>query len=97
MAIDIKPPKKDTGRVGLDNLPTVTRDEALEHMIHHLQLATIYYQNTSDNSEEVHSELERLMLRDCPEGYQPPELIAARSWIAALDIHFEQLKREQGD
>ncbi len=82
------------GRIGLGNLPRVTRDEALELMIHHLQMASVYYEAVPGDEDSNRAELERIMGREIVGAYVPPELPAARAWLTSMDTSYAQLKKD---
>lgn len=46
----------------IPDAPPVTRDMALELMVHHLQLAHMYFQNIPEDREGNREEVERLLL-----------------------------------
>ncbi len=83
----------DNGKLNLDNLPSVTRDEALELMVHHLLLAEIYYQATPDDEIAVLREVERLMAGGIT-NYVPPSLLGARAWLATLNLFYSNLAKQ---
>jgi hypothetical protein len=83
------------GRVGVD-APRVSRDVALELMVHHLQLAAMYYEATPDDDAAVAAEVERLLISEIP-YHETPALRAARPWLEAIRAHYERLRREQGE
>jgi hypothetical protein len=76
------------------DMPSVTEDEALELMIHHLSLAAAYYEATSDNQVDNLKEMTRIMDPKIP-GYQNPALVAARYWLITLDKHYDEIKDEE--
>lgn len=83
------------GRIGFD-APRVTRDEALELMVHYLKLAAAYFQATPEDEDANFAEMTRLMTHEIP-GHEDPALIAARLWFATMRAHYERLKAEQDD
>lgn len=82
------------GRIGID-ARRVTRDEAVEFMIHHLVLATAYYEATPNDEVAVLSEVVRILNNDIQ--HEGPELTAARAFLAALNDYYARLKKEQDD
>lgn len=50
-----------TARLLCDTLPPVSDDEALELCVHHLQLARIYWMNTSPDLQANLVEIERIL------------------------------------
>jgi len=53
-----------TIRIGID-APNVSRDEALEFMVHHLQLAAMYFEATTEMSlPALQTELIRIIADD---------------------------------
>lgn len=89
------------GRIGFDSplygirLRRATRDEALEHMVHHLHLAHVYYQATPEDEAAVKAEVERLL--DDETGRDGPEVICARAFLAAANAYYAKLKQEQDE
>lgn len=83
------------GRIGVD-APRVSRDMALELMVHHLQLAAMYYEATSADEAANLAEAERLMQSEIPD-HDEPARIAMRPWLAALNNYYASLKKKQGD
>jgi hypothetical protein len=83
-----------TGLCGLDLLPRVTDDEATELMVHHLEIAAIYYKNTPDDHDALVAEVKRLMMRD-PPGFEGDALTGALAFLAAIAQYHEQLKAKQ--
>ena len=79
-----------TERLALD-APTVTRDEALELMVHHLKLAAMYYEAVPEDIKAVTDEMERLMAEDPVTGPEPA-LLAARSWLTRIYKVYEAMK-----
>lgn len=74
-------------RLGLDNLPRVTEDEALELCVHHLQLAACYAMNIPDDLKAVLTEAERIVNRDNTTwkdnpGWKSVEAFLKASWRA---------------
>lgn len=53
----------DPNFVSLD-APRVHRDHALELMVHHLQMAHMYYQATRDDHEANRAEITRMLTED---------------------------------
>lgn len=82
------------GRVGLDSFRRVTRDEATEHMAHHIALACIFYEATPTDAAAVLAEVERLLSSGIP-GYDGRDVVAARAFLAAMNEHYAKLKVEQ--
>lgn len=82
-----------TQRIGLDSLPPVTADEALELCVHHLQLAAIYYMNTGDDLESDVAEARRIVLRDCPTFVDDPRWVGAEAFLRASHAQHEAAKR----
>lgn len=84
-------------RVGLDKLPPVTEDEALEICVHHLQLAAIYAQNVSEDLPAVLAEAERIVCRDAPTYVKGnPFWEGARAFLEASHEAHEALKEKFG-
>lgn len=82
------------GRIGID-ARRVTCDEALEFMIHHLVLATAYYEATPNDEADVLSEVVRILNNDIQQ--EGPELTGARAFLAALNDYYARLKKEQDE
>ena len=75
----------ENGRVRVDT-PTVTPDEAVELMAHHLALAAAYYEATPQQS--TLTEMLRLIKKE-------PAREAARQWFIEIDSYYAELKRRQ--
>lgn len=82
------------GRIGID-ARRVTRDEAVEFMIHHLVLATAYYEATPNDEAAVLIEVVRILNNDFQK--EGPELTGARAFVAALNDYYARLKKEQDE
>lgn len=82
------------GRIGID-ARRVTRDEAVEFMIHHLVMATAFYEATPDDEAAVLSEVVRILNNDVLQ--EGPELTGARAFLAALNDYYARLKTEQDE
>lgn len=93
---DARGRNKKTGLCGLDTLPRVTDDEAVELMVHHLDLAAIYYKNTPDDLAAVETEVKRLMTRD-PPGFEGDAWAGALAFLRAISEYHEKLKAEQDE
>ena len=76
---------KDTLKV---DAPEVTRDEALELMVHHLQLAAMYFEAVRD-TPKTRVEVSRLLDRDARSR------AAALAWYDTIYQYYEALK--EGD
>lgn len=81
-------------RVGLDNLPQATEDEATELMAYHLQLAAIYFQNVPEDIGGVLEEVMRIMVRDDARGIDCPRWLAAEVFIKSLNDSFMTMKAD---
>lgn len=81
------------GRIGID-ARRVTRDEALELMVHHLCLAVSYYEATPEDEAAVAAEVTRLLAEP---GRIGPELTGATAFLGALNKFYADLRRQQGD
>jgi hypothetical protein len=101
--LDRYPPRKEPvtgdgtdayGRIGID-ARRVTRDEAVEFMIHHLVLATAYYEATPNDEADVLNETVRILNNDIQR--EGPELTGARAFLAALNTYYARLKKEQDE
>jgi hypothetical protein len=88
---------KKSGLCGLDNLPRTTDDEATELMVHHLELAAIYYKNTPDDYTALITEVTRLMKRDHPPEFTTDALAGALAFLTAINAYHEELKKENGE
>jgi hypothetical protein len=86
-------------RVTID-IPTVTADEALELMAHHLSLAAAYFEAIPTDAAANLAEVERLMTSDVERStgkpYDEPRIIAARVWLAKITEVFKNMAIEQG-
>lgn len=78
--------------LGLDP-PRVSRDMALELMVHHLELAAMYYEATPQDHEATKAEAERLILEKEVADHVPPSLVALRSWLEAIRQEYEDMKK----
>lgn len=75
-------------RVGLDSLPAVTQDEALELCVHHLQLAAIYFDNEANLSEA-----KKIITRDAPSYVDGnPDWEGPKAFLRASHHAHEALK-----
>lgn len=97
----IKPPVKGDGtdadgRIGLDTMRRITRDEALELMCHHIGLARMFYEATPEDEVAVLAEAERLLSSGIP-GYDGADVVAVRAFLAAMNKFYNDLKKEQGE
>lgn len=82
-------------RLHTDSLPSVTEDEALELMTHHLQMAAIYFQNTvSDWEPEHYDEVQRIVTRDVPSYTDNPTWLASKAFIEASVAKYELMKKD---
>jgi hypothetical protein len=95
-AVDGRGRDKKTGRCGLDYLPRVTDDEATELMVHHLEIAAIYYKNTPDDHAAILVEVTRLMTRELP-GFHTDALAGALGFLTAISDYHERLKKQQNE
>lgn len=66
----------------------VTPWEAVELMIHHLELARMYYEATPNEHEEVKKETIRIMERD---EKNPPDLQAAMVWLDKIKQVYDEM------
>ncbi len=73
--------------------PRVTRDQALELMVHHLELAAMYYEATPKDHEAVKTEAERLIMEKELVGHVPPALLAMRSWLHTINNVYKEMER----
>ena len=70
---------------GVD-VPPVTRDEALELMVHHLQLAAAYFEATPEDANDCYVEMGRLM------AGTKPALVGARAFYSSLVEHYAKME-----
>lgn len=73
---------------------TLTEDEARELMFHHLLLAQRFFEALDDDPGELAitmKELSRVL------GHDAPAFCGARAFIVAMESHYRDLAREQGD
>lgn len=82
------------GRIGLDTMRRVTRDEATELMAHHIALACLYYEAAPADEAAVLAEVERLLSSGI-EDYDGRDVVAARGFLAAMNAYYARLKVEQ--
>lgn len=96
--VSVKPIAGDgtdaNGRIGLDTLRRVTRDEALERMCHHIKLACIFYEASPNDEAAALAEVERILSTGI-KGWEGRDLVAARAFLAAMNAYYAELKREQ--
>lgn len=71
--------------VGVD-APDTTRDEATELMVHHLQLAAMYFEATPESDAETREEVRRLLADD------DRALAGALPFYEALVAHYDAMK-----
>lgn len=83
------------GKLLLDH-PAVTRDEALELMAHHLQLAAMYYEATPEDESANRIEVMRILSSDV-KGHEPPGKIAANAWLQAMDQVYGEYRADDPD
>jgi len=91
-----QPPNKADGKLLLSSPPRVTRDEALELMVHHLQLAAMYYEATSHDESAVAIEVNRIMSEDVI-GFDPPGKLAAQAWLRSMNDTYGSYKNVEED
>lgn len=82
-------------RVGLDSLPAVTEDEALELCVHHLQLAAIYFNNVSHDIEANLEEAKKIITRGAPSYVNGnPAWEGAKGFLISSQEAHEQLEQK---
>lgn len=84
-------------RFTIDLQTSVSRDEAVELCIHHLQLAAAYFEATPDDAgAQMQEEIKRAVSASAsgtgPDD--PPWARAARTWTEVLTWVFERMKEE---
>jgi len=84
------------GRIGLDTMRRVTRDEALELMCHHIGIARMFYEATPEDEEATLKEAERILTSGIP-GYDGADVVAVRAFLAAMNKFYADLKKEQDE
>lgn len=72
-------------KFGVD-APSVTNDEATELMVHHLQLAAMYFEAVPPNDEQNLREIARLLKDD------DRTLVAAKPFYLALQRFYDSMK-----
>lgn len=83
--------------VGVD-APRVTRDRAVELMIHHLELAAMYFEATPEDEAVVRGECERLMARRKVGTLTAPVVFGMRVWLAEMNrVYREEIEHHDGD
>lgn len=72
----------------------VTQDEALEHCIHHLRLAALFFEAGPDPLADWETEFKRI----CTQGKEhsgrayPPELKAGLTFLRTIHATYEEMK-----
>lgn len=84
-------------RFAIDLQTSVTRDEAVELCVHHLQLAAAYFEATPDDAGlQLAEEIERAV-RASASGTipdDPPWARAAHAWAEAIKWVFESMNED---
>ena len=71
----------------------VTRDEAVELCLHHLNLAAKFFEaSPDDNNEQINREAERILRDPDLPDFDTPELVAARAWLKVIHAQYEIMK-----
>lgn len=66
--------------------PEVTRDAAVEHMVHHLQLAAMYFEAVPESYDDVRDEMLRLIKND------DRSIGPALAWFSHIHKYYEDMK-----
>jgi hypothetical protein len=76
-----------TDKTYIVDAPRVGQDEALELMVHHLQLAAMYFEATSEDFEECLAEIKRLLEDD------PRSAVSAIPWYSAISGFYKEVEK----